>query len=969
MPKLITNTGIVTNNKSVYKPTFFGKNLTGSGSKTGLLREAANPIYYPAGYPSQISECVNAHKSVNGNTTIYNIPLYIIPPMAWRNIITEFDRPDMYNLTHIAHGTNNELYMAVPVHALQIDEISGDTTLRYVSANFSVFLFAVADPGKITHEIVGSTKDLHSAKTNVMYRTVINNMCTDLGKHLPETLRQVGYTVDDVAISDFITNYSLYAAVCRASERWQTQADKYICDVLAKNTAKMINSGSNNDGVWFSNYGVFTALSNMEAYNDVPLDTFQRMYKSLNNYISDPSVLNELCKSNLNMMLSNTLYHMDQNRANLKFCPDTDKSVLTQTVGGNTYSLEQQKAIASVSPLTLVQSGAGTGKSTIILARIQHMIKNGIDPKKILVLSFTNNAADNISEKCPNVNSMTIDKMMRLIYMHNYSHSLSSIPTIINSIDIFYANAPASVKSFLNAFTNILNRLKNNKAYTQATNFIEKNMDAVLQVLDTINQTSLELQSIICYLNMDKLKEPPEVSAEHLIIDEVQDNSIAQFIYAIKYTDKHMSSLYMVGDCSQTLYEFRSSNPRALNVLEGSGVFATFKLQINYRSNQSILDFANISLANIEANRYANIRLYANSMAPVTLKAFKEAVQVHYESMPNMSETSKDAMFAKSISKTMPYMQDKFLKGEQITVLAYDRKTLAKAEEYIRKAFPTVPMLDKKNNCVLRDQNGVIVTAPIQTASLTSKRIFDSTIFSSFIKSFWSKIKYAPPTDIISTINREMLAQAKYLAFKASNITKVTNMINGMTSEFRATYGGRIKRLEAQVQSSVITSDKMLDDIKRCMLSFEIEKNSLHQAVMAAKNNEAKQNQSVANANVVFSTIHAAKGLEFDNVLLYYNGCSDDKLDEEEKRMYYVALTRAKKTEFIWAYDSRIVRSKLAMDYQGIIDALTKKERAAAMQALKQINNPAKKTKLSTHKFSTVHKTFRIKTGQIKKCC
>ena len=169
-------------------------------------------------------------------------------------------------------------------------------------------------------------------------------------------------------------------------------------------------------------------------------------------------------------------------------------------------------------------------------------------------------------------------------------------------------------------------------------NFIEENYDDVIAILDTIHQTSLELEIIICYQKIDTLIEPSSVTSKFLIMDEVQDNSIFEFVYTLKYIDKHKESLFIVGDCSQTLYEFRASNPRALNILEGSGTFTTYQLHVNYRSNQEILDFANIILRNIEANQYANIQLQANSLAQVTEQSFLDKVHFNYHQLNKITQ-------------------------------------------------------------------------------------------------------------------------------------------------------------------------------------------------------------------------------------------------------------------------------------------------------------------------------------------
>ena len=544
-------------------------------------------------------------------------------------------------------------------------------------------------------------------------------------------------------------------------------------------------------------------LSRLEKYN-VPLDQYQSMYDKMERIVS-PDILTLICKSNLNLRLSNTLRHMHLNRANLEKC-DCNVHIQSKIP----YSIEQRNAIESTSPLTLVQSGAGTGKSTVILGRINHMIANGIDPQDITVLSFTNAAANHINDLAPNVHSMTIASMLHTIYSNNYDHQLSSLSTIINSLSIYYPNNHPD-KPFVDRFQHILERLLNKNEYTRANNFVEDNIDAVLSVLDTIGQTSLELESIICYQKMDTLVEPPETRTKHLIIDEVQDNSISEFIYSIKYTDKHCCSMYIVGDCSQTLYEFRASNPKALNVLENSGVFETHKLQTNYRSNQEILDFANVLLGNIEANQYANIRLKANSLKPVTLQSFKDAVSMSYIRMNNKSALSMENTLSHSISvDTRNYIQDKLNKKEQVCILAPTRFMLLTLEKFIRTLYPSASI-----------------------ASLVPKRIFDSAIISKFIAKHWNMIQYTPPTNILATIRQNIMSVLPSLAYgNAKSQQKVAIAVGKMLDDFEAQFGNAVSNWQNQVMMSVMTQDELLNEVKKLLIDFEIKRNAVNQAVL-----------------------------------------------------------------------------------------------------------------------------------------
>ena len=122
-----------------------------------------------------------------------------------------------------------------------------------------------------------------------------------------------------------------------------------------------------------------------------------------------------------------------------------------------------------------------------------------------------------------------------------------------------------------------------------------------------------------------------------------------------------------------------------------------------------------------------------------------------------------------------------------------------------------------------------------------------------------------------------------------------------------------------QVNNGQITHDEFLDYLKDNMLQFEIQTNAVKQALLSAKNQDAKQSQNVSNAKFLLSTIHSAKGLEFDNVVVLYQNRA--QMEEDKKRMYYVAFTRAMKSEFIFAYDT-VVSPQIQVDYNTVLKAL-----------------------------------------------
>ena len=934
MPTIINDNGTIsavdasgkaTTNKqismSAYSPKVFHKQvLTGKGGTSqGLLREQRDPKFYKNGYKVAISTNPAFETTCNGPTKIYSIPFAIIPSDIWQEIET-FDMPDISEVTLIATKGAEKVYLWMPIYAalVQEEQIPGPagsgttTTSRDLSASMHLFLFYQKDGTSNSFTQQKYHDACYNTYGNAFYQDLLGNIFALRG--YADSLKNHGYTIDTDAMQEFVQNYSLYREICKAAERWMTKADYYIVDVLAKNlNAKYGNNP--NDNMWrpsrYRAYGctMSDVLSRLENIN-IPLDVYQNMYSEMKNILSQ-DILNIICKANLNLRLSNTLNSMNSKRATLKSCPNTNH-IANPSIP---YSSEQRDAIESDSSLTLVQSGAGTGKSTVILGRIDHMMANGIKPEDITVLSFTNAAANHINDLKPNIHSMTIASMMHTIYSTNFpTHQLSSLSTIINSLDIFFNPSirpmTSQKKSFIDEFRFVLERLRDKNEYTKANNFVEEHVDEVIDTLNTIEQTSLEMEAIICYLKMDTLIEPPETKTEHLIIDEVQDNSIAEFIYCIQYTEKHNNSLYIVGDCSQTLFEFRASNPRALNVLEGSNVFKTFKLQTNYRSNQEILDFANVGLSDIEANRYANIRLYANNLSPVTLQTFQEKVQLYYEQMRNRSTQATQAAIAHGITvATHEYIKDKLNKNEQVAILAPRRYTLHEIEEVLRKLHPGKKIV-----------------------SLIPARQHDAALFSKFIARYWNKITYTPPNSILKTIRDTMMSNLQYMSYGSqANQQKTQQIAINMFDSFERENGNAVAYLQRQVGMSVMTQKQMLDEIKKMMISFEIKRNAIAQALISSKNNEAKMAQDVANADFILSTIHSAKGLEFDNVIVYHDAEGSNKIEEDVKRMYYVAFTRAKKSEFIYSYGS-LVTPKVKSDYDLIIKDLTKKAKSQNAQ-------------------------------------
>ena len=902
MPIILNNAQPQTTVKT-YTPKFFHDKLTGRGGKSaGLLSSKNNPINIDVNTKTKNTDIYCPKKKLHtGMTTIWQIPINPLTSNAW-SFMKNHKRPEISDLILIGHSNSNMpkcgLYMNMEINSIILNETtvkasdnSGAQTIhRDLTQNYQLEFYAITNMTDTMHKLVDTTTSIQPYNTYSISFT--SNPLLDLQTNLYHDLTSAGFVIDIQCIIDYIATYEIYDSVVKRSEQWQTNID-VLLDEFFTNICTIPFTSIKPD--------LTIQIKHLMDYN-IPLDLYRNIYKSINTKFT-PDITKQICKQNLNLLLSDTMNNLNNNKPLINsFTPPTPTVQIPASV--QKLSPEQTKAVQSTEPLILVQAGAGTGKSTLILGRIDYLIACGINPSDITVLSFTNAAAENIKSKNSQVNSMTIASMIHDIYSTNFTgHELSSIDTIINSLDIYYPNvlnAKTNKTPVVSEFQHKLRAMTKNdtNSFTEMNNFIEEHYDEIINILNKIHQTSLELEIIICYQQIANLIEPPSVTSKFLIMDEVQDNSIFEFIYTLKYIDKHKESLFIVGDCSQTLYEFRASNPRALNILESSNTFATFQLNVNYRSNQEILDFANIALQNIEANQYANIQLQANSLATVTEQSFLDKVTFNYHRLDKITHF-KDNLPNIFATEIKDYIDKCLAKGEQVAFLMFTRRDVALTQSILEAQYPN------------------------QTAvSLVPEKMYNSTIMSTFIMKYWNEIKFAPTTNIIDIIIQEIMNKLTYLVYDAQTAGP---KIHGMLLKWKAEQSTQIQIWSNQVNNGQMATDTFLDLVKENMLQYEIRTNAIKQSLLSGRNQQNKQDDVIKNANFLLSTIHSAKGLEFDNVVVFYR--NENNLAEDKKRMYYVAFTRAMKSEYILAYDT-CTSPQIEADYNTILERLHAKSPA-----------------------------------------
>ena len=852
--------------KKAAVPTYFSKSLTGSGKKTGLLNGSLLPLRQPDKTRLPKFQCMGRFMSVSSGTTDFElIPMNLYD--AARTLRHIRALPDAAEPVHKAGANENEkLWCLVTMKdaVLAIDNRTGSQAsavkIRTLYPTYYVAFFwpeTLDAAGKI-ESWQAKIYEEQSLETDA-YLIYARNHDGNIENRLNRD-----------ALDNYFGNLTVYEIACNTVAVWR--------DHIPAMFKARIENGCPDEEI------VRMALR-LNSY-DIGLEDYWKIYDVIAKF--RPSALSAACDQNLNLLLNGTLQDLDKKKANIPMF----KAVSPYTPTDINPSPEQMAAITAVDPCVIVQSGAGSGKSTVIKHRLRYMEQCGVDLTNTMVLSFTNAAADHIKEIAPQVNSKTIASMIHDIYAMNWTHQLSTIDTMLN---IIYANKILMRNPVAQALTNGLRILRKdvNSGLVSLSAVIKDHFDDVIRILDTINQTTLELESLICYHAGASIKEPNDL-CEHVIMDEVQDNSIFEFIYIIRYIIRHQSSLYLVGDGSQTLYEFRASDPKALNCLEMSGVFSCYKLQTNYRSNQNILDFANLVLATIEANSVARLQLQANSFL---VDDFEKNVQVAYRSVQNKSRDLQAAV-PSMLWDIRPWIEDKLAKHEQICFLAYRRRDLDPFIRLVATAWPNASLIN-----------------------IVPQKTFPQAFFSKYVYALGEELYHRPGADVTAEVAMHLTGNIALVARPNQE-----DFVKVLIAEWRQKAFAQLMLDDKSLQAGGISMDEFKARVFQSMIDFEIEKNAMKQRITSMENQKLKA-QDMSGFNFVCSTIHSAKGLEFDNVILLYD--EGDARDEENKRMYYVGLTRAKGSEYVLAYGTNR-GSAIRSAWEAMRDQKAAKKAAAA---------------------------------------
>ena len=588
-----------------------------------------------------------------------------------------------------------------------------------------------------------------------------------------------------------------------------------------------------------------------------------------------------------------------------------------------TLNDSQYKAIIHNKGPMIVLSGPGSGKTTVITYRIKNLIENlGVNPNKILVITFTKAASEemkerfnNICNKSYNVSFNTFHSYFFRIIRDYYKYDLYNIlddnekvniiKKIINDNNIFFDNQEEFIQAIISEISLLKNELINyklfNSKYINSSTFtlIYEQYEKIKSEQRKIDFDDMLIQCYHLLKQNDAIRNIWINKYDYILIDEYQDANKVQY-ECIKMLVSLERNIFVVGDDDQSIYGFRGSSPKFLHKF-----YKDFKgskkvvLNVNYRSTEQIINLCNKVIVE-NSNRFEKNIIGTNKKdkSPILLRSYdvsEEAKKIvekikRLKSNYPLEEIAiiyRTNLQARAIVETLKDYNIEYQLKDNITniyehfiakdIIAYLKLSIDKLDNESFFFFSNKPkrflnkdmLKDAIEICQNKSSALEYLYCKVDLKSWQIENVNELLFHLGNIK---NKTAYDAVRYIIKIVGYENYID-DYANFKNIGIKGLTEIIN-----------------------EILESTKGFNNIQDYLNHID---NMKQEVLKKKKNNNQK--------GVVLTTMHSAKGLEFETVFVI--SCiegiipherSKNSLEiEEERRLFYVALTRAKTLLYI----------------------------------------------------------------------
>ena len=597
---------------------------------------------------------------------------------------------------------------------------------------------------------------------------------------------------------------------------------------------------------------------------------------------------------------------------------------------------EQLEAIKTTEGPLLVLAGAGSGKTRVLTTRVAYLVSEmGIDPSNILAITFTNKAAKEMKDRIYKMlGSLAYDIQIstfhsfglsilkehykELGYDKNFTildsdDSLTVVKKIMKDMDL--DPKKFNYKMIRNRISSAKNELMSPKDLER---FIGNDIDQLVVDVYRKYQDKLEINNSLDFddllmLPITLFRKYPDILAKYqerfkyVLIDEYQDTNEAQYILTKLISSKY-KNICVVGDNDQSIYSFRGSNYQ--NILNFEKDYKNAKvimLERNYRSTKQILDVANTIIKNNKLRKDKNLWTDIEDGDKVIYhRSLNEKDEAFYvkekiEELRKTSPLSEIAVLYRTNAQSRN-MEEALLQANIPykvvgSIYFYKRKEIKDLLAYLNVVY---------NN---RDDINLLRVINVPKRGIGTKTIENLEVQARISgKSIYEVIDSGKELEfkrIIEDIKEKQ--ENMSLTELVDYILERTGIREELTSDDTIENEVRLENLE-EFKSITKTFEE-----ERGIVSLE---EFLDELSLVADATEYQNNTDV----VTLMTVHSAKGLEFDNVFVigmeegifpHQNSLMESSDVEEERRLCYVAITRARKK--LWLVNCK-TRTLYGMD-------------------------------------------------------
>ncbi|MDR2218964.1 MAG: DNA helicase II [Methylobacillus sp.] len=614
---------------------------------------------------------------------------------------------------------------------------------------------------------------------------------------------------------------------------------------------------------------------------------------------------------------------------------------------------KQLEAVTLPPQSALIIAGAGSGKTRVLTTRIAWLIQTGqISPQSLLAVTFTNKAAKEmlarLSAMLPiNTRGMWVGTFHglcnRFLRTHHREAHLPALFQILDSADQLSAikrvmkainiddekYPPKQVQNYINNAKEEGLRAQQMEAYDKYSEILRDiyaEYDAQCQREGVTDFAELLLR---CYETLSReaaLREHYQARFRHILVDEFQDTNRLQYLW-LKLLAGSGSAMFAVGDDDQSIYTFRGA--RVGNMMEFEKDFQVknlIKLEQNYRSHSNILDAANAIITHNRNRLGKNLWTADSAGEPIRVfEAYNDQDEAHYiveevKMLHNEGQTLGDiALLYRSNAQSRVLEHALFTAGLPYRVYGglrfFERAEIKHALAYLRLvANPD------DDTALLRVIN--FPTRGIGARSLEqlqeNARQRNSSLWQAALEKAGSAPQ--PGRGIEGFVALVRLLRDACIGLTLAEIIDQVTTLSGLRQHYQNEKEGadRIANLDELVNAAMIFSEEHDGDVES---SDSDPQQPLLTAFLSFASLEAGEHQADPGRDALqLMTIHAAKGLEFNTVFIsgleeglfpHEQSMSEANGLEEERRLMYVAVTRARRRLYFSHAQSRMLHGQV----------------------------------------------------------